>query len=25
VMAVGTDIHGRVKPGKINEILDSYN
>lgn len=25
VMAVGTDIHGRVKPGKLNEILDSYN
>ena len=25
VMAVGTDIHGRVKPGKLNEIMDSYN
>ena len=25
VMAVGADIHGRVKPGKLNEILDSYN
>jgi NADH:ubiquinone oxidoreductase subunit E len=25
VMAVGADIHGRVKPSKLNEILDSYN
>ena len=25
VMAVGAEIHGRVKPSKLNEILDSYN
>ena len=25
VVAVGTDIHGRVKPVKLNDILDSYN
>jgi len=25
VIAVGTDIHGRVKPGKLNDILDSYD
>jgi NADH:ubiquinone oxidoreductase subunit E len=25
VIAVGTDIHGRVKPGKVNDILDSYD
>jgi NADH:ubiquinone oxidoreductase subunit E len=25
VMAVDTDIHGRVKAGKVSDILDSYN
>jgi NADH:ubiquinone oxidoreductase subunit E len=25
VMAVGANIHARVRPGKLNEILDSYN
>ena len=24
VMAVGGDVHGRVKPGKLRDILDSY-
>ena len=25
VMAVGSEIHGRVKPSKLNDILDAYN
>jgi len=25
VIAVGNDIHGRVKPSKVNDILDSYD
>ncbi len=25
VIAVGSEIHGRVKPGKVSDILDSYD
>jgi NADH:ubiquinone oxidoreductase subunit E len=25
VIAIGTDIHGRVKPGKVSDILDTYD